>query len=229
LVTFGDAQPAPPARSAPAARPASPDALPPGGPAAADQDQAVAYTASAHCPAGSTSAQALSDTASDSAWVCVRGGVDGQVLHIDFGKSYVLTAVSVVPGWVAKTPGGKDEWLQHRVVTRLQYNFNDTDRTVVTQDTGNTHGPVVLPLHKILASRLTVIVLQTSRPPADPIPTTAAGTGGLLDSVLGAGGAPQPADASTTTDPAPVGESGSDPVDSTFAMSTLTFFGHQPN
>src|SRR4029077_2861403 len=92
-----------------------------------DSDQSVPFTATANCPAGSTPAQALTDTAGDSAWVCVRGApsgqVDGQVLHIDLGRSYLLTAVSVTPGWVAKTPGGKDEWLAHRVVTRLQYIF----------------------------------------------------------------------------------------------------------
>ena len=37
------------------------------------KDQAIPYTASADCPPGSTSAQALTDTTSDSAWVCVRG------------------------------------------------------------------------------------------------------------------------------------------------------------
>lgn len=154
----------------------------------------------------------------------MRGGegaaVDGQVLHIDFGRSYVVSAVSVTPGWVAKTPGGKDEWLQHRVVTRLQYVFDDTDRTIVTQDTANTRGPVTMPLPaKVLASRVTVIVLQTSRPPADPLPTTIAPQpGSPLDSVLGA-----------SADPAPPSEADSDPVDATFAMSALKFLGHQPN
>jgi hypothetical protein len=195
---------------------------------APDQDQAIRYTANANCPAGSTSAQELTDTASDSAWVCVRGGVDGQVLHVDLGRSYVLTAVSVTPGWVAKTPGGRDEWQQHRTVTRLQYIFDDTDRTIVTQDTGNTHGPVTLPLRRVLASRVTVIVLQTSRPPADPVPTPAAGPGGFLDSVLGAGGGPLPPDSTQTAEPAPL-EQASDPVDATFAISELKFMGHQPN
>ncbi len=109
-------------QDAPRARVAAqPTAAPASSAAPPDSDQAVAFTASANCPAGSTSAQALTDTASDSAWVCVRGApggqVDGQVLHIDLGRSYLLTAVAITPGWVAKTPGGKDEWLAHRVVT----------------------------------------------------------------------------------------------------------------
>jgi hypothetical protein len=232
LVTFSDAAP-PPTRPAPpiavsAAPTPTPTALP------ADQDQAVPYTASANCPAGSTSAQALTDTASDSAWVCVRGSagatVDGQVLHVDLGHSYVLAAVTVTPGWVAKTPGGKDEWLQHRVVTRVQYVFNDTDRTIFTQDTGNTHGPVTTPLpHKVLASRVTVVILQTARPPASPLPSaTAPVPPSFGDSVLGPGGAPLLADATASADPDPLGQS-ADPVDATFAMAALKFLGHEPN
>ena len=203
-----------------------------------DSDQSVPFTASANCPAGSTSPQALTDTAGDSAWVCVRGApggqVDGQVLHIDLGHSYLLTAVSVTPGWVAKTPGGKDEWLAHRVVTRLQYNFNDDDRTILTQDTGNTHGPVTTPLpHRVLASRVTVVVLQTSRPPASPPPTagsTDSAQPGFLDSVLGAAGEPAPGDATQTSAASdPAEQLTGDPVDFTFAIAAMKFFGHQPD
>lgn len=196
-----------------------------------DSDQSVPFTASANCPAGSTSAQALTETADDSAWVCVRGApggqVDGQVLHIDLGRSHLLAAVSVTPGWVAKTPGGKDEWLAHRVVTRLQYIFNDDDRTILTQDTGNTHGPVTTPLpHRVLASRVTVVILQTSRPPASPPPSarpTDVAQPGFLDSVLGEANGPEPTDPTQTSTPA-----NPDPVDSTFAIAAMKFFGHQP-
>jgi hypothetical protein len=232
LVTFSDTAP-PPTRPAPliavsAASAPSPATAP------ADQDQAVPYTASANCPAGSTSAQALTDTSSDSAWVCVRGSegatVDGQILHVDLGRSYVLAAVSVTPGWVAKTPGGKDEWLQHRVVTRVQYVFNDTDRTIFAQDTGNAHGPVTTPLpHKVLASRVTVVILQTARPPASLLPSaTEPAAPGFGDSVLGPDGAALLPDATASTDPDPLGDS-ADPVDATFAMAALTFLGHEPS
>jgi hypothetical protein len=202
-----------------------------------EADHVIAYTASATCPAGSTSAQALTDTTSDSAWVCVRGGqgaaVDGQVLRIDFPRSYVFFAVSVTPGWVAKTPGGKDEWLQHRVVSRLQYMFNDTDRTIVTQDTANTHGPVTTALpKKVMASAVTVVILQTARPPTSPLPTAgpdALGLPGFGDSLLGPDGTPLSSDATATTEPQTVDEQDNDPVDATFAMSELKFLGHEPN
>jgi hypothetical protein len=221
--------PAPVAVAAPAP-PAAPEPTP------AAQDQAVAFTASADCPAGSTSAQSLTDTTHDSAWVCVRGpagaAVDGQVLHVDFGASHVLTAVSVTPGWVAKTTGGQDEWLQHRVVSRLQYCFNDDDHTIVTQVTGNAHGPVTLPLqHPVLASDVTVIVLQTTRPPASPLPSTEPHTGalpGLPDWVPDDGGGTTALNGTPEQVPTGDVDPTGDPVDATFAMSGLQFFGHPP-
>jgi hypothetical protein len=87
--------------------------------------------------------------------------VDGQVLHVDFGHSYVLSAVSVTPGWVAKPQAAKTNGYS-TVVSRLQYMFNDTDRTIVTQ-TPPTRGPVTTALaKKVMASAVTVVILQTS-------------------------------------------------------------------
>ena len=81
------------------------------------------------------------------------------------------------------------------MVTRLQYIFfNGNEVEIFTQDTGNTHGPVTTPLpKKVLASRVKVIVLQTSRPPASPLPSADPAAGaqpGFVDSVLGPVGAP---------------------------------------
>jgi hypothetical protein len=236
LLAFRDTPPPPPTPSAtPVMAPAP--ATPTTSVMPLESDHVIPYTASATCPAGSTSAQALADTTSDSAWVCVRGSqgatVDGQVLRIDFARSYVLSAVSVTPGWVAKTPGGKDEWLQHRVVSHLQYMFNDTDHTIVSQDTANTHGPVTTALpKKVMASAVTVVILQTARPPASPLPTgesDALGLPGFGDSMLGADGAPLSSDATSTTDSRNAEEQDNDPVDATFAMSELKFLGHEPN
>ncbi|MCV7231820.1 hypothetical protein BST20_06610 [Mycobacterium branderi] len=236
LVTFSDHPASPP--PLPSVAPPAPAVPASTGTTAPTRDQAIPFTASAPgCPtAGSTPAQALTDTTTDSAWVCVRGipgaEVDGQVLYIDFGKTYKVSAISVTPGWIAKTPGGKDEWLAHRVVSRLQYNFNDDDHTIFVQDTGNVHGPVTNPLNRpILASRVTVIVRQTSRPPAGPATSSSpvpAEQPGFVDSVLGAGAAPAPADSTTTTGPAAPAEQPGDPVDYTFAVSAMKFLGYQP-
>ena len=241
VIAFSSHSAAPSTRQdavAPVVVPVTPAPIPTTALPAVEQDQAIPYSASSACPPGSTAAQSLADSSSDGAWVCVRGPqggqVDGQVLHVDLGHSYLISAVSVTPGWIPKTAGGRDEWLQHRVVTRLQYVFNDADHTVFVQQTGNVHGPVMTPLpHKVLASRVTVVVLQTSRPPASPLPASS-GTGldatqpGFGDSVLGPGQSPLPADGSYTSDPAVI-DGMTDPVDATFAVSELKFFGHQPN
>lgn len=239
-------------------------AVPTSAAAVPQQDQAVPFTpASDSCtPDGASGDQsaarsplALTDTATDSAWVCGRGPqesrLDGQILHVQFtcdpsrpksACSYMLNSLSVTPGWVAKTQGGKDEWLQHRVVTRLQFNFFNGNQLVddpLQVDTHSVHGPVPVTLsRRILVSRVDVIILHTDRPPAGPLPRSSAPTpgpdsnageqptNGLVDSLLGTAG-PQPA-APPPADPGS-GTAGSDPVDATFAMSQLQFFGHSPN
>lgn len=234
--TGGDGQAAAPAAGPPTAV-VQPAPAPPSAAAPADRDEPIGYTASATCPAGSTSAAALTDARRGSAWTCVRGQpgarVDGQVLRVDLGGSYVLTALSITPGWVAKTPGAADEWLQHRVVSRLQYVFDDADRTIFTQDTGDVHGPVTTALPRpVLASRATVIVLQTARPPASP-PASTSGVDvppGFGDSVFDPFEAPPPADATVTSDPpsVPAADGDDAPVDATFSITALSFFGHPP-
>jgi len=245
LVTFSDTDtPAAPRQDSPAvaAPVAQPQPVPTSAAPTVPQDQSIPYTASAPCAAGSTSAQSLTDTATDSAWVCARGSRDealeGKILTVDFGKSYMVSGVEVTPGWVAKTPGGQDRWLQHRVVTRLQYIFlnGNVVSDIFTQDTGNAHGPVTAALpRRVLASRVNVMVLQTSRPPTSPLPATDPAAlpeaqPGLVESLLGEGGGPL-SESSQNPEPYPdltAPDNGSDPVDNTFAMSALKFLGYQP-
>jgi hypothetical protein len=191
-------------------------------------DRPLPFTASAACPAGSTSAQTLAGADPTNAFVCVRDGVDGQVIQLDLSKTYVITAISITPGWVGKDSSGVSQWAQHRVVTRVQYVFNDTDHTIVVQDTGNVHGEAVQPVKHVLASKITMLILQTSRPPAE---TTSSGpTPGL--GPLGDGLFSGPSTASTSLpSPAPMvgldGQKTTDPVDSTFAISRLKIIGHE--
>jgi hypothetical protein len=170
------------------------------------------YIASDHCPPGSTQPQLLTDQTTDSAWICVRGQLgaelDGQIIHIDFGRPQVVTSVEIVAGAAAKTRGGKDEWDKHRVVHMLQYNFCNGDTCIpVSQDTTDGRGGPVpkgpLPKqleHPVLADTVDVLILQTDRPaPVDtetPAPTAA----------------PDQAD----------------PVDYTVAVASLKFFGYPP-
>ncbi|MGY4646222.1 hypothetical protein [Mycobacterium sp. URHB0021] len=232
--------PTEPSATVAVAPPPAPAALPVNDPT---QDVPIPFQASSPCPqAGSASAQDVASDDPTRAWVCMRDS-DGQVLTMDLGKPMKVTAISITPGWVGTDASGADQWMAHRVVTRVQWILiNGADRTVVTQDTKNAHGPVVQPMPSngpdqgVLASQIQMIVLQTSRPPADsPAPTAGLTTdpspgGGLLDGVLGAPVAgPEPSTAPSqdptfgTTD-----TSNSDPVDNTVAVSSIKILGHPP-
>lgn len=193
-------------------------------------DHPLPFTAAADCPAGSTTAQSVADPDKPTPWICIRN-TDGQPLTITLGpsgmeRSYVITAVSIVPGDITPAQGSATEpWLQHRVVTRLQWQFNDTAGTVLSQSTGNIHGEAVLPVPRINASRITVLIQETSRPPAQTAPTEnpqAAPSGQIFSDILGppaSGGQPQPS--------LPVGDGQPDPSDTTFAVTSIKIIGHQ--
>ncbi|MEN4466808.1 hypothetical protein VXE65_32720 [Mycolicibacterium conceptionense] len=197
----------------------------------ANTDGPLPFTASADCPPGSTAAQSVGDPNSTTPWVCVRS-VDGQVLTIDLGRTHVITAVSIVPGAVLKVdanPDQPDPWLQHRVVTRVQWQFNDTDRTVKNQNTGNVRGEAVEAIRPgVLASKITVIIQETSRPPAiapttAPTPTPAGPGPSILGDILGGNQSP----VAPVTPVLPGAEPSHDPADGTFAVSSIKIIGHK--
>jgi len=193
-------------------------------------DGPLPFTASSDCAPGSTAAQSVADPHSTTPWVCVRS-VDGQVLEIDLGRTFVITAVSIVPGAVHKidaNPDQPDPWLQHRVVTRVQWQFNDTDRSVRNQNTGNVRGEAVEAIRpSLLASKITVIILETSRPPViTPPGTDSPPPPGAGPSILGEilGGNPVTAPQVPILPGAP---STRDPADGTFAVSSIKIIGHK--
>lgn len=207
-------------------------------------DAPIPFTASADCPLGSTAAQAVAGSDRTRAWVCVRAGADGQVLTLDLGRPMKVTAISIVPGWVGADTSGADQWLQHRVVTRVQWILiNGDQRIAVPQNTNNVHGEAVQqmpgngPDRGVLASQIQMIVQQTSRAPADtPAPSGTPGTpdqgGGQLTDVLG-GPLGAPSDPTSSTPPVPLGGSDTDsangdPADNTFAVSSIKVIGHLP-
>lgn len=219
---------------------AAPAESPPPPPGAGGGPAGIPFTASAPgCLPGSTAAQAVASGDPTQAWVCVRGGVDGQVLTIELGRTMAITAIRITPGWVGTDASGADQWLQHRLVTRVSWILTDHGNkpTVIPQRTGNVHGeaPQPMPGQGVLASTITMIVQETSRPPADAPPvdqgSAAPGPGGLLDDVLGAP-LGTPSESSTAPLPGFPGISGgqaeTDPVDNTFAVSSITVEGHQP-
>lgn len=203
---------------------------------APDADRPLPYSADAagSCAAGSTSAQSMSGSDPRNAFVCVRGGADGQVITLDLSKVYVITAIKITPGWVGKDASDVSQWSQHRVVSTVQYSFNDVDHTFITQETGNVHGEAVVKVKRVLASKITMLIRQTSRPPAQPEPTAPpangqGGDGGILPGIFGPGAPTVPP--LPSSDPFAIGthnSPNSDPVDAKFAISRLEVIGHDP-
>ena len=196
-------------------------------PAPADVgEQPLPFIASADCPLGSTSAQSIADPEKPSPWICLRR-TEGQPLYITLGpgieRSYVITEVAIVPGDTGTDQSGKDAWLQHRVVSKLQWQFNDPSHTVIDQDTGGVHGEAPHPVAGITASKIVVIIRETARPVA-PAPTTTTGQDdGPLGGIFGG-------PVATTTSPDPLGRGPSqnpDPSDGTFAVSSIKILGHK--
>lgn len=236
-----------PAPSADPAASVSAVPAPPPPPAAApindpSQDVPIPFQASSPCPqAGSGSAQNVASDDPTRAWVCMRDS-DGQVMTLDLGKPMKVTAIELTPGWVGTDASGADQWMQHRVVTRVQWILiNGADRTVVTQDTKNAHGPVPQampsngPDQGVLASQIQMVILQTSRPPADspvagsPTPGADPTNGGaILPGILGAPLGGQPSTPPSQDPNFGTPENGSDPVDNTVAISSIKILGHPP-
>ena len=116
------------------------------------------------------------------------------------------------------------------MVTRVQWIFNDDAATLVTQQTGNVRGEAVqaIPHRGVLASKITAIILETSRAPADSGPTTtAAAPDGLLDTILGPPPAPP---GGTPAPPLPdaTAAQADDRADNTFAVPCVKILGHPP-
>ena len=204
-------------------------------------DTQIPYQATSPCPPGSTSAQNAASNDPTQAWVCVRGGGDGQVLTLELGAPMKVTAISITPGWIGSDTNGTDQWLAHRVITRVQWILIDgEDRTPVLQDTDNIHGEALQPMPSrggdqgILASKIEMIVLQTSRPSPDtPVPNAARSGGGMVDTVLGAPLGPalpqtDSGSAGSENPPFPPSPDDLDPVDNTFAVSAIRVLGHSP-
>lgn len=192
-------------------------------------DRSLPYTADAQgsCAEGSTPAQTMSGMDPHNAFVCVRGGGDGQVISIDLGRTYVITAISLTPGWTGLDASGVSQWSQHRVCTIVQYSFpDDPSIPIVSQNTENVHGEAVKPIKHVLASRIRMLIRYTSRPPADPATTPHPPTPGALPGIFG-DQEPAPTSSVPLGGPARGSGDGTDPVDATFAISSLKIIGHE--
>ncbi|MBY8862765.1 discoidin domain-containing protein [Nocardia sp. CA2R105] len=125
-------------------------------------------TAKAHCPSGSTDAMDAFGGETGKAWSCVRAyKVDGQVLTIDLGKTYEVDSIGIDPGWDGVGADGADQWTKYRTVSRVSYQFNDSNLTTYTQQTLDERSLVVTKLSPpVRASKVTLTILESKGDPS---------------------------------------------------------------
>lgn len=184
------------------------------------------------CPKGSSPGQAIAT----GPLIIVRKGLDGQVIKIYLGskekrRPFRVTGIAFEPGALTQDSQGKDQWDQYRVASLVQFNFNDADHTPIPKETGNVHGEVTVDVPNLLASEITIIIRQSSRPPKTPPPTgsTPAPGQGVLTGIL-TDGVPQggPDDGSDLFGPGGGPQVPGDPVDAKVAIGNLKIIGHEP-
>lgn len=158
---------------------------PPPGPApgtGADGPIGVRHVDS-RCTAGSTDPMQAFDNDAGTAWMCLPAyGVPGTVLRVEFDNWYVITGLSIVPGWNRVNPDGSDEWLKHMTAAVVEYQFNDPSETRLTQVTNGVRDEVAtLVQPSVLASAMTITVREFGTPTGQVADTTTIpGKGGII-------------------------------------------------
>ncbi|SKK27464.1 hypothetical protein [Mycobacteroides abscessus] len=235
VLTWADPPPPPKEDSVPVLVAGAPTIEPQAVPVADDID--VPYWAhDPSCYNGNDSdPNAMRQNTTNAVWNCLRGfggsggGVDGHTVTVSFGDErngaqwYLVSEIAMTPGWVPKVPGGEDEWDGHRVPTRVRYIFNDspdpTRQTKWDVNTNNHRGPVPYRgVRPVLASQVTIVILETSRPPQQDI----AGSTNSPNSPDFPGMPGSRGPRSTSRDDEIT------PADATFAVSALQVKGHVP-
>lgn len=174
-----------PAYTVPTMTQSPPPSAAPGSPGAgAGADGPIGIKrADSRCTAGSTDPMQAFDNDVNTAWMCVPAyGVPGTVLRVEFDNWYVVTGVSIVPGWNRVNPDGSDEWLKHKTAATVEYQFNDPDETRLTQETNNIRDEVATPVQPpVLASAMTITITEFGTP-TGPVADTrnVPGQGGVI-------------------------------------------------
>ncbi|WP_158240366.1 discoidin domain-containing protein [Mycobacterium hubeiense] len=170
LVIVLKPEPAPPTLTINSAPP--PTSAPPP-PVPVDQPIKI-ESATSKCPAGSAEETNAFDGQNATAWTCKMTYGPGQILTIDLGDVYVISKVTIIPGFHKVSSSG-DEWDKYQTITRVRWLFGDyspakpctLDNNCLEQNTNNTREVVptaVIPNKK--SSTVKLVVLQTTPPPS---------------------------------------------------------------
>ena len=127
----------------------------------------IPVSSDSKCPEGelSTPVADAFDPAQEKAWVCERAfGIDGAVATMHFDSSVEISKVALVPGFNFAAPRGEDEWMKHRVVTKVLWRVGD-EQFVQTINPARTPAEISIP--NLVTTDISMTVLAT----ADPVGT----------------------------------------------------------
>ncbi|MGV7686342.1 discoidin domain-containing protein [Mycobacterium kansasii] len=130
-------------------------------------------SSTAKCPGSGEDSSNAFDGQLDTAWVCKTSYGPGQKLVINLGEPYVISRLTIVPGFNKFGTNG-DQWTQYQTVTRIRWLFGafdpnkpcNLDNNCLETNTDNRREsvPVFVTPNKT-ASVITMVVLKTTPPP----------------------------------------------------------------
>lgn len=115
------------------------------------------------------------------AWVCERiNGVDGNVLNIVFGRTVVVTEITIVPGFDYVAPDGDDEWDRHRLVSGVTWRMANQ---MFPQKITPTRTGVKMTFNAVITDQMSMTITSSERPTGAAATGSGAGAlGGSEDS-----------------------------------------------
>lgn len=122
---------------------------------------------SANCPPGSSSATLAFTPRPEEAWVCGRAnGIDGAIMNIQFVNTVVIKSITVVPGFAYVAPNGRDNWNEHRLVTKILWKLGNGRQFMQDIDPIRSGNTLTIPGDGIATTVASLKIMQTVRPSA---------------------------------------------------------------
>jgi hypothetical protein len=176
------------------------------------------------CNGGSSDPKAAFDKDKKNAWKCLAPyhGV-GTILWITLPDQYVITEVRVLPGFKAAALDGSDQWIKHRVVSSVNWRFDD--KFPQRQDFNGSQKIQPLTVPKRVAAIVSMTITKTDAPQQTPPPTKSVGVpppqpnsrGNWLDDIINSHAKPDKS--------SPISDPNATEPDA-FAISSIEIIGH---
>lgn len=130
------------------------------------------------CPGGSSDPALAFGSDPSQAWTCGRANnIDLQQITIQYPRPVVVTQICVVPGFAFVEPNGEDRWLEHRLVTAINWRLGGEQ---FIHSIKPTREGSCWDVPRVATQVIIGTVLSSERPPA-----SSSSTGPQLPGILG--------------------------------------------